>query len=77
VHFKPQINEKDTEKKSRTREKLCMVPEQRYFIYGMVLSLTSCFAVLKGETDIRMVIMVRHWVSIDIFGLLGLPYLPP
>jgi hypothetical protein len=37
------------------REKLSTVPDNCYFVYGPVLSLTSFFAVLKGETYIRMV----------------------
>jgi hypothetical protein len=77
VYFKPQRNEKDTEKKSRMREKLCTVLDRRYFIYGMALSLTSFFAVLKGETGIRMVYNGSSSGLTGIFGLLGLPYLPP
>jgi hypothetical protein len=55
VYFKPERNENSTEKKSRTRGKLCTVLARRYFIYGLVLSLTSFFSVLKGERYIRMV----------------------
>jgi hypothetical protein len=36
-------------------EKLKKVFARIYFLYGMILSLTSFFAVAKGATDIRMV----------------------
>jgi hypothetical protein len=36
-------------------EKLKKVFARRYFLYGMILSLTSFFAIVKGATDIRMV----------------------
>jgi hypothetical protein len=35
--------------------KLMKVFARRYFIYGMILSLTSFFAVPKGDMDIRLV----------------------
>jgi hypothetical protein len=32
-----------------------MVFAQRYFVYGIILGLTSCFSVPKGDTDVQMV----------------------
>jgi hypothetical protein len=43
------------EVRSSMGEKLKKVFTRRYFLYGMILSLTSLFAVAKGATDIRMV----------------------
>jgi hypothetical protein len=54
-NFIPQQKEKDTERRKNMREKLDMVFIRRYFIYGLVMSLTYFFAVMKGETDIIMV----------------------
>jgi hypothetical protein len=36
-------------------EKLDTVFMRRYFIYGLMLGLTSFFVIMKGATDIRMV----------------------
>jgi hypothetical protein len=54
-NFHSQKKEKDPEVRSSMGEKLKKVFARRYFLYGMILSLTSFFAVAKGATDIRMV----------------------
>jgi hypothetical protein len=51
----PQKKEKDPEWRKKMGEKLDTVFMRNYFIYGLVLSLTSFFDVMKGATDIRMV----------------------
>jgi hypothetical protein len=47
-NFIPQQKEKDLERRKKMGEKLDMVLVRRYFIYGLVLSLTSFFSVMKG-----------------------------
>jgi hypothetical protein len=47
--------EKDPEVRQSMGAKLMKVFARRYFIYGMILSLTSFFAVPKGDTNIRLV----------------------
>jgi hypothetical protein len=63
VHFKeeppryvaPQRDVQDQEVKDKVIEKLQKVRTRRYIAEGYVVSLTSFFAVPKGEGDIRMV----------------------
>jgi hypothetical protein len=50
----PQKKGKDPEQRAKMGEKLDTLFMWRYFIYGLVLSVTSFFAVIKGETDILM-----------------------
>ncbi len=55
-HFqRPQRSEHDETIRDRVREKLANVRFKRYIASGAVLSLTSYFAVPKGEEDIRIV----------------------
>jgi hypothetical protein len=53
----------DPEQHKKMGEKLDMVCTGRYFIYGLVLSFTSFFAVYKVETDI---IMVYNVTSLEL-----------
>jgi hypothetical protein len=54
-NFIPQQKEKDPERRKKMGEKLDTVFVRKYFLYGLVLSLTSFFAIMKGATDNRMV----------------------
>jgi hypothetical protein len=54
-NFLSQRKEKDPDVRQSMGAKLMKVFVRRYFIYGMILSLTSFFAVPKGDTDIRLV----------------------
>jgi hypothetical protein len=54
-NFLSQRKEKNPEVSQSMGAKLMKVFARRYFIYGMILSLTSFFAVPKGDTDIRLV----------------------
>jgi hypothetical protein len=53
-NFLSQKREKDPEVRQSMGAKLMKVFVRRYFIYGMILSLTSFFAVPKGDTDIHL-----------------------
>jgi hypothetical protein len=50
-----QRKEKDPEVRQSMGAKLMKVFARHYFIYGMILSLMSFFAVPKGDADIRLV----------------------
>jgi hypothetical protein len=52
-HFVPQKYEPDSSKKEKIRLTLLKALARRYLEYGDVLSLSQCFAVLKGEEDIQ------------------------
>jgi hypothetical protein len=52
-NFLLQNKEKDPEVRHNMGAKLMKVFARRYFLYGIILSLTSFFAVLKGGTYIR------------------------
>jgi hypothetical protein len=54
-YFLSQNKDKDPEVRQSMGVKLMKVFARRYFIYGMILSLKSFFAVSKGNTDIRLV----------------------
>jgi hypothetical protein len=54
-NFLSQSKEKDTEVRQSIGAKLMKVFVRRYFMYGMILSLTSFFYVPKGNTDVRLV----------------------
>jgi hypothetical protein len=54
-NFLSQSKENDPEVRQSMGVKLMKVFARHYFIYGMILSLTSFFAVLKGDTDIHLV----------------------
>jgi hypothetical protein len=54
-NFLSQMKEKDPEVRQSTGAKLMKVFARRYFLYGMIFSLTPFFAVPKGDTDIRLV----------------------
>jgi hypothetical protein len=54
-NFLSQRKEKDPKVRKSMGAKLMKVFSRRYFIYGMILSLTSFFAVPKGYTYIRLV----------------------
>jgi hypothetical protein len=54
-NFIPQQKEKDPELRKKMGEKLDPVFMRKYFKYGLVLSLTSFFPVMKGAMDIRSV----------------------
>lgn len=55
AYRKPQKDEKDPKIKEAMKHKLNKVRVRRYITKGNVVSLTSFFAVPKGESDIRMV----------------------
>jgi hypothetical protein len=54
-NFIPPQKENDPERRKKMGENLDTVFMRRYFIYDLVLSLTSFFAFMKGATDISMV----------------------
>ena len=55
-HYRvPQRKEKDTTSREKVAAKLKTVRERRYIRKGIVKSLTSYFAVPKGDSDIRLV----------------------
>jgi hypothetical protein len=54
-NFLSQMKEKYPEVRQSMGAKLMKLFARRYFIYGMILSLKSFFAVPKGDTDIRLV----------------------
>jgi hypothetical protein len=51
----PQRPKPDPQVRKQIRTKLCTVRQRGYIVSGPVLSLTSYFAVPKGDDDIRMV----------------------
>jgi hypothetical protein len=54
-NFQSQKKEKDPGIRQSMGPKLMKVFARRYLLYGMILRLTSFFAVPKGDTDVRMV----------------------
>jgi hypothetical protein len=64
-NFIQQQKEKDPERRKKMGEKLDTVFTRRYFIYGLVLSLASFFAFMKGAMYIRMVYNAKYSVLND------------
>jgi hypothetical protein len=54
-NFLSQEKEKDPDVRRSMRAKLIKVFARCYFMYGMIFSLRSFFAVPKGDTDISLV----------------------